>query len=75
MDVMDKVAIVTGASSGVGAELAVKLASMGARVAINYANSQAGAQQTLARVNEVGGRCKQFDADFGQSFRRVQYSC
>lgn len=55
MDVAGKVAIVTGASSGVGAELAVKLASMGAKVAVNYANSQEGAEQTLARVNEIGG--------------------
>ncbi|MFK8048112.1 MAG: SDR family NAD(P)-dependent oxidoreductase [Halioglobus sp.] len=55
MDVRGKVAIITGASSGVGAELAVKLASMGAKVAINFANSEAGAQETLARVREVGG--------------------
>ncbi len=56
LDVANKVAIVTGASSGVGAEAAVKLAAMGAKVVINYANSQAGAEQTLARVNEVGGQ-------------------
>ena len=55
MDVRGKVAIITGASSGVGAELAVKLASMGAKVAINFANSEAGAQETLARVQKVGG--------------------
>ncbi|MEH6636491.1 MAG: SDR family oxidoreductase [Halioglobus sp.] len=55
MDVKNKVAIVTGSSSGVGAELAVKLAALGARVVVNYANTLAGAEQTVARITEAGG--------------------
>ncbi len=56
MDVDNKVVVVTGASSGVGAEAAVKLAQMGAKVVINYARSAAGAQQTLERVTSAGGQ-------------------
>lgn len=63
MHIADKTAIVTGASSGVGAELAVKLASLGANVVINYARSKEGAEQTLRRVLEEGGSgfCQQAD--------------
>ena len=63
MNVSNKVAIVTGASSGVGVETAVKLAQMGAKVVINYARSREGAEQTLARVIEAGGQglCVQAD--------------
>lgn len=63
MDVSNKVAIVTGASSGVGVETAVKLAQLGAKVVINYARSREGAEQTLARVIEAGGEglCVQAD--------------
>ena len=52
MNVNDKVVIVTGASSGVGAAVAVKLAQLGAKIVINYARSQAGAQQT--RIFHLG---------------------
>ena len=55
MELHGKVAIVTGASSGVGSDTAVKLARQGARVVINYANSRDGAEATLERVAEVGG--------------------
>ncbi len=63
MNVSDRVAIVTGASSGVGAETAVKLAAMGARVVVNYARSQAGAEETLARLVAAGGEGICFQAD------------
>jgi 3-oxoacyl-[acyl-carrier protein] reductase len=63
MDVSGKVAIVTGASSGVGAEAAVKLAQMGASVVINYASNRAGAEDTLARVTAAGGKGLVMQAD------------
>ena len=75
MDVSNKVAIVTGASSGVGVETAVKLAQMGAKVVINYARSREGAEQTLTRVNEAGGQglCVQADvSDNAQCVALVQ---
>jgi len=56
MDPHNKVAIVTGASSGVGSEVAVQLAELGASVVINYANTLSGAEETAARVEAVGGR-------------------
>ena len=71
MDVNDKVVIVTGASSGVGAEVAVKLAQLGAKIVINYARSQAGAQQTLERVNECGGQGLCFQADVSDEARCI----
>jgi 3-oxoacyl-[acyl-carrier protein] reductase len=63
MEVANKVAIVTGASSGIGAETAVKLAQLGAKVVINYARSEAGAQQTLSRVREAGSQGLVVQAD------------
>lgn len=55
MEVKGRVAVVTGSSSGVGSEVAVQLAQLGARVVINYVNTQTGAQDTLARVQAAGG--------------------
>ncbi|MEH6582545.1 MAG: SDR family NAD(P)-dependent oxidoreductase [Halioglobus sp.] len=63
MDTLNKVAIITGSSSGVGAEVAVQLAGLGAKVVINYANSREGAEKTLARVREAGGEGICFQAD------------
>ncbi len=63
MEVNNKVAVVTGASSGVGAEVAVKLAAQGAKVVVNYAHSKDGAENTLARIIELGaqGLCVRAD--------------
>jgi 3-oxoacyl-[acyl-carrier protein] reductase len=55
MDPRGKVAIVTGASSGVGSEVAVQLAELGASVVINYANTLTGAEETAERVKAAGG--------------------
>ena len=46
-----KVAIVTGASKGIGAAIAASLAAEGAAVVVNYASSQAGADAVVARIN------------------------
>ena len=50
-----KTAVVTGASRGLGRGIAVELARLGALVAINYANNEAAARETLALVEAVGG--------------------
>lgn len=63
MDIQNKVAIVTGASSGVGAETAVKLARLGAKVVVNYAKSRDGAEATVARIHNDGGEAVCFQAD------------
>ena len=51
-----KVALVTGASKGIGASIAEHLAAEGAAVVVNYANSKAGAEAVVARINQKGGK-------------------
>jgi 3-oxoacyl-[acyl-carrier protein] reductase len=51
-----KVALVTGASKGIGAGIALELASRGAAVAVNYASSQQGADQVVAKIKAAGGK-------------------
>ncbi|MBO6560644.1 MAG: SDR family oxidoreductase [Nisaea sp.] len=50
-----KSVLITGASSGLGRQLAVDFAREGAKVAINYAASEQGARETLAAVEDTGG--------------------
>ena len=51
MDVADRVVLITGASSGVGAALAIKLAEMGARVVVNYSRSAEAAEAEIGRAH------------------------
>ncbi len=51
-----KVAVVTGASKGIGAAIAKALAAEGAAVVVNYASSQAGADAVVAAITAAGGK-------------------
>ncbi|MFM0211240.1 glucose 1-dehydrogenase [Paraburkholderia sediminicola] len=51
-----KVAVVTGASKGIGAAIAKGLAAQGASVVVNYASSKAGADDVVAAITAAGGK-------------------
>src|SRR3989441_4208352 len=51
-----KVAIVTGASKGIGASIAKHLADEGAAVVVNYASSKEGADRVVAEISGKGGK-------------------
>ncbi len=54
-DPQNPVALVTGASKGIGRAVSIELARYGYRVVINYRTDRAGAEETLDRVRAVGG--------------------
>ena len=62
-----KVALVTGASSGIGRAAAVMLAANGARVAINFHRNEAGAEATRKEVTDAGGNAIIIQADVART--------
>src|SRR6202789_2797114 len=62
-----KVAIVTGASKGIGAGIAKQLASDGASVIVNYASDKTGADQTVAAIVKAGGKATAVGASVSEA--------
>ena len=62
-----KIAIITGASSGVGAEAARIFAREGANVLVNYNSTEAGASQVVNEILKADGKAAKFKADVSKS--------
>ena len=63
----NKVAVVTGASKGIGASIALHLAAEGAAVVVNYASSKSGAERVVQEIVEKGGRAIAVQANVAQA--------
>ncbi len=58
-----KNAIVTGSSRGIGKAIAIKLASLGANVAVVYAGNREKADETVAEIEQLGVKAKAYSCD------------
>lgn len=74
MEFENKVALITGASRGIGRETACELASRGAKVIVNYSNSESSAKETVSKINDNGGQAvlSQFDvSDYSSAQKEI----
>src|ERR1044071_1519303 len=63
----NKVAVVTGASKGIGASIAKHLAAEGAAVVVNYSSSKEGADRVVAEIVKKGGKAVAVHGDVSNS--------
>jgi len=67
MDWNGKVALVTGASRGIGHDIAIALGRKGANVAVNYNRSERDAEETATEIRRAGSKCVVLQADVSNS--------
>jgi len=67
MKLTNKIAVVTGASSGIGAGIARAFGAQGATVIVNYASSKAGADTVVASIEAAGGKAVALQADMSKA--------
>lgn len=70
---MQKTALVTGASRGIGKAVALALSERGFAVAVNYRKDRQGAEDTALRIRESGGTAELFPCDIADSAQNAMF--
>lgn len=66
MDLSGKIALVTGASRGIGRQIALTLAGYGASVIVNYNGSEARAAEVVKEITDNGGTAEAIQCDVAE---------